>query len=163
MVRSCCCSGTQGNTIPNFLGDCTMKNHWQTYRELELIPDSVTNAEPTLAPLQKWLSYHWQAFYNSLTYQDVVDQPIEYLEECYQLDCETAAQPPSVWAQLWELLTRPIGKLRSPSHPSEPRIQQIQDREGHTWWQAYDPISGQMTYLSSEQEVQIWLEERLYF
>uniref|UniRef100_B8HZC6 Uncharacterized protein n=1 Tax=Cyanothece sp. (strain PCC 7425 / ATCC 29141) TaxID=395961 RepID=B8HZC6_CYAP4 len=34
------------------------------------------------------------------------------------------------------------------------------DRYGHLWWYAYDPVTGRVGWLSSEDEVRAWIEER---
>jgi hypothetical protein len=46
---------------------------------------------------------------------------------------------------------------------SEPNIWQTMDRHGNLWWHAYDPATGQTSYLSSEEEVLIWLDQRHSF
>ncbi|MBD3886632.1 hypothetical protein IFO70_33755 [Phormidium tenue FACHB-886] len=45
---------------------------------------------------------------------------------------------------------------------SEPRIWQVRDRSGNTYWRAYDLMSGRSLVCSTEQEVRIWLEQVLY-
>jgi hypothetical protein len=140
-----------------------MKTQWQDYRELELIPDSVPPPDIPQAPIVRWLYDNCQALYNNLTCSLSADQPVDYLEQCFQLDCDRSNQFPSFGELIWRFFTYPLGSKRSTASHKEPKIRQIQDREGQTWWQAYDPITGQTTYLSSEHEVQIWLEERLYF
>lgn len=36
------------------------------------------------------------------------------------------------------------------------------DRQGHTYWHAYDPLTGNSTCLSSEAEMRIWIEQHYY-
>ena len=42
----------------------------------------------------------------------------------------------------------------------EPKIWEKRDRLGNTFFKVYDPASDRFIYLSSENEVRIWLEER---
>ena len=49
--------------------------------------------------------------------------------------------------------------LQKLTAPADVKIQKI-NRNGSTYWSVYDPTSGQSAYLSSEQEVRIWLEQR---
>lgn len=46
---------------------------------------------------------------------------------------------------------------------NEPDIWQTTDRHGNLWWHAYDPVTGQTSYLSSEEEVLMWLDQRHSF
>lgn len=43
---------------------------------------------------------------------------------------------------------------------SEIKIEEKCDRQGNTYWYAYDPATGYSTYLATEQEVLAWIEER---
>lgn len=45
---------------------------------------------------------------------------------------------------------------------SDPHIVQRQTSEGQSYFEVYDPISRQVTYLETEQEVRSWLEQRYY-
>lgn len=36
------------------------------------------------------------------------------------------------------------------------------DRFGHSYWQAYDPKSGDSTFLGTEAEMRIWIEQSYY-
>lgn len=60
------------------------------------------------------------------------------------------------FANLWHSLTRFHGT-------NEPDIWQTMDRHGNLWWNAYDPATGQISYLSSEEEVLMWLDQRHSF
>lgn len=42
------------------------------------------------------------------------------------------------------------------------KIQEKCDRQGNTYWYVYDPTTGDSTYLATEQEVLIWIEERYH-
>jgi hypothetical protein len=39
-------------------------------------------------------------------------------------------------------------------------IQQVTE-QGRPWWYAYEAATGDMTYLESEQDIEMWLEEQL--
>lgn len=43
---------------------------------------------------------------------------------------------------------------------SEPRVTIITDREGQTWWRAYNPRTRQLQWLTSETEALMWLEDQ---
>ncbi|MUL35422.1 hypothetical protein BWI75_03380 [Gloeocapsopsis sp. AAB1 = 1H9] len=45
----------------------------------------------------------------------------------------------------------------------ELQVWQSSDRDGHTWWNAYDPITGRTTKRNSETEMRAWIEERYYY
>lgn len=138
-----------------------MKSRWQNYKELELIPDTVGDPNRHRIALWDWLSRRQQSRLTKLIENSSFEEKVGYLERSLTLDCEATAGSSSFWERLWQMLNQPIPGIWQRS-PQEPQISQIADREGHLWWQAYDPLTGQTTYLDSEEEVQIWLEERLY-
>jgi hypothetical protein len=43
---------------------------------------------------------------------------------------------------------------------AEPKVWQKRDRKGNLFFQVYDPRTGQVARLSSENEVRAWIEER---
>lgn len=45
---------------------------------------------------------------------------------------------------------------------AEPQIWQKRDRAGNFWWHAVDPATGQSTWLNSEDEARIWIEQLHY-
>ncbi|MEB3274226.1 MAG: hypothetical protein ACO4CG_07710 [Prochlorothrix sp.] len=45
---------------------------------------------------------------------------------------------------------------------TEPQIWQHQDRQGHEWFEVYEPHSHHHFCFSSEQEVRDWLDQRFY-
>ncbi|HEY9779635.1 MAG TPA: hypothetical protein V6D09_05810 [Leptolyngbyaceae cyanobacterium] len=57
---------------------------------------------------------------------------------------------------LWQALTAAI--VRKP----EVQIWQTGNRAGKTWWNVYNPNTGELAKLGSEQEVRIWLEQSYY-
>jgi hypothetical protein len=58
--------------------------------------------------------------------------------------------------RLWQAL---VSSVRT---TQEPKINWIRDRQGHSYFKIYNPITGQHHYASSEQEVRIWLERSRY-
>ncbi|MFB2895737.1 hypothetical protein ACE1CI_22750 [Aerosakkonemataceae cyanobacterium BLCC-F50] len=48
------------------------------------------------------------------------------------------------------------------NHASELKVWQSRDRKGHTWWNAYDPTTGNSISLDSEAEMRMWIEDRYY-
>ncbi len=44
--------------------------------------------------------------------------------------------------------------------PNEIRIWQVSDRQGEIYWKAYDPYTNTTNYLSSENDLRVWLEQR---
>jgi hypothetical protein len=45
---------------------------------------------------------------------------------------------------------------------TEPHVWKTQDATGHAQWKAYDPVTKHSAECSSEEEMQVWLEERHY-
>ncbi|MBC7972550.1 MAG: hypothetical protein H7Z11_20890 [Verrucomicrobia bacterium] len=85
---------------------------------------------------------------------------MEYLERRLKLACDRACRV-SARGKLWSLLNRPLGFGQQLSQV-EPEIRQTLDQTGQTWWNVYDPRTGQTVFLESEAEVRVWLEARLY-
>ncbi|MBW4519995.1 MAG: hypothetical protein KME16_09900 [Scytolyngbya sp. HA4215-MV1] len=139
-----------------------MKTQWQVYKELELIPESVPSPVKNRPVLTAWFLRNWQSLWNSINRKHMDGHPIEFLEGCLALDYSRLASENRSWHKIrqsfnhffanWDLL---------PTYP-EPQIRRIFDHQGQAWWHAYDPVTGQAVYLETEEEVQIWLEERLY-
>ncbi len=138
-----------------------MNYQWEIYKALELLPDTVPPPPRHGIACLTWLNHYRRAKLNLLAEKRSFEQQVGYLERSLTLDYAHQNTFTGLWEKLWDVLNRPLVWGLSPAC-EEPQISQITDREGHLWWQAYDPITGQTTYLDSEQEVQIWLEERLY-
>jgi hypothetical protein len=136
-----------------------MKTQWQIYKELELIPDSVSVPPANNLAFAMRLSQVWRSLLDTATKKPLHEQQIEYLERCLALDCSNRSS--NVWQQFWAFLNQPL-VLPKLSASGEPQVWQSLDRAGQTWWHVYDPTTGQMADLESEEEVCIWLEERLY-
>ncbi|MBD3883749.1 hypothetical protein IFO70_18460 [Phormidium tenue FACHB-886] len=63
---------------------------------------------------------------------------------------------PSRLRHFWErLLTLLSGR-------TEPQIWRKRDRAGNWYFQVFDPATGELSMLGSEQEVRIWIEQRYY-
>lgn len=46
------------------------------------------------------------------------------------------------------------------TRPNEVRIWQVSDRQGESYWKAYDPYTNTTNYLNSENDLRVWLEQR---
>ncbi len=135
-------------------GAFNMKNKWQIYQELELIPDSIPAPQATEKTLVRPLAEVWRSLINRLTKNLSYQQKIERLEKCLARDC---VQHPNGWQKLWLFLNQPIMKS-SLSHFSEPLVWKTSDN-GQTWWHICEPLTGEQFVLDSEEEVRIWLDE----
>jgi hypothetical protein len=76
---------------------------------------------------------------------------------------DSVPQPKSGLAGIAERLARMWRSLEFLGHSREPNIWQTMDRHGNLWWHAYDPTTGQTSYLSSQEEVLMWLDQRNSF
>ena len=63
-----------------------MKTQWQTYKALELIPDSAP--EPKANHLMQGLliSHLWRSLINALAQEHVYEQRRDYFERCWAID-----------------------------------------------------------------------------
>ena len=52
--------------------------------------------------------------------------------------------------------------LRASTESNEIQVWQKADCYSNIYWQAYDPKTGESTSLSSEAEMQIWIEQHYY-
>ncbi len=144
-----------------------MKTQWQIYQELELLPTTLQAPQAVMSPVAAYLGNRWRSLLDRQTSKLDYEQQVDYLERRLALNGYETTGKASAFRQLWKLLNQPLNLGRGfgqsvASHP-EPEIRQTLDTTGHRWWQVYDPLTGQTTYLESEAEVQIWLEERLYY
>lgn len=62
----------------------------------------------------------------------------------------------SVVKAIWQRL------LRILTISNELQVVKKKDRNGNTYWQAYDPATGKSTSLGSEAEMRVWIEQRYY-
>lgn len=137
---------------------------WQTYKNLELIPDVVKEPQASNSAFLNRLVTGWRSLVDTVVEKLSEEQQIKHLEKCWILNWteDINTNQTSVWPTLWLILNQPIfnkGLITSP----EPEIRQLSDSSGHVFWSAYDPLTRQEVFLESEEEVQIWLEERLYY
>lgn len=76
---------------------------------------------------------------------------------------ESVMQPKTGLAGIGEWFANVGRFLGLSERTNEPDIWQTMDRHGNLWWHAYDPATGQTSYLSSEEEVLMWLDQRHSF
>jgi hypothetical protein len=76
---------------------------------------------------------------------------------------DTVPQPKAGLAGFVQQFGRVWRSLEILGCSGEPNIWQSMDRHGNLWWHAYDPATGQTSYLSSEEEVLMWLDQRHSF
>lgn len=136
--------------------------HWKAYQELELVPDRI----PEPDTINSVVAYQLVKVWGSIVRRKVEKLPptiqIQHLERCWFRDgMEHASRSSGIWRSLWAALNRPLF-AQGVTAISEPEIRQVADHQGQVWWCAYDPRTGRRTYLESEEEVQIWLEQRFY-
>ena len=57
-----------------------------------------------------------------------------------------------------------LGKAFLEGLTAEPelRVWHETDRQGNTWWYAYDPLTRRSTRQASEDDLRIWIEQRYY-
>ena len=139
-----------------------MKSQWQTYRELELLSDMV-EPQPLHSPLVASVDRWWRALLSHRAGKLDYEDQVEYLERRFTLSCGRSMARTQVWQKLWRLLNQPIKFEPYMRTHLEPEIRQTLDRTGQAWWTVYDPLTGKTAYLASEADVQIWLQERLYY
>lgn len=58
--------------------------------------------------------------------------------------------------KIWQYLIAVLTKQ------NELQVKQKSDRFGNTWWNAYDPATGESVSFGSETEMLIWIEQRYY-
>lgn len=76
---------------------------WQTYKQLELLPDSAPSPRSAVpAVIAGWF---WQKLLDLLMDELVEEQQIEYLDRCWQLTVtEQSDQQASTLKRLWTLM-----------------------------------------------------------
>lgn len=140
-----------------------MKTQWQIYKELELIPDSVSAPSThKLAFLLRW-DQAYRSLLKPLSKKPSHEQQVDYLEGCLAIDCAKAHTDKNlhIWHRFWTFLNQPVVFPKLFVNP-EPQVWKSADRAGYTWWHVYDPLTGQTADLESEEEVCIWIEEHIY-
>lgn len=134
-----------------------MENYWQIYQQLEQIPAAVPQQQTTASPIVKQVIKIWRSLLDKDAAQLTQIQQIQRLERCYESDL--VVRRPSGWQRLWTVLNQPLLSLRF-SQCQEPQVWKTIDSVGRVWWHVFDPNTGRTASLDSEEEVQIWLEER---
>lgn len=81
-----------------------IKPHWQLYKELECLPDSIL--EPTAEPavLTFPLRTAWKVLMNVLAQELVYEQQIEFLERCLDNDLDKKDSSKNFWGKFWRLI-----------------------------------------------------------
>jgi hypothetical protein len=134
---------------------------WQTYRQLEQIPDAGTAPYASRSVVVLQIDKAWQRWKNRSLQKLTSKQQIQHLEQSLALeDAPVDTDKTSFWRTLWVFLNQPIFELSDWSN-QEPKVQQVSDQGGQVWWYVYDPQTHESVYLESETEVLIWLEEHL--
>lgn len=81
-----------------------MKNQWQLYKQLELIPDSVSQSPTKQTVVVFPLKIVWRVLINALANELVYEQQVEYLERCLA-QSQTELHPTNnTWHSLWNLI-----------------------------------------------------------
>lgn len=135
-----------------------MKTQWQIYKELELLPDSLSAPSERKFTGVTPLGKVWQRLIDAFAKKLSDQQQVEHLERSFARDCSFS--PIITWQIIWTFLNQPLF-VPSLSASSEPQIWTTLEGDGNIWWHVYDPMTGQKNVLGSEQEVLIWLEEHL--
>lgn len=136
-----------------------MNPQWQTYKQSELISDTVPEPPVNHSLLVTWLNPGWRFCVNQSLWRRSSLGQIHHVERCWFLENSGKAEiQTSGWQRLWIFLNQPIEVCLGLTN--EPEIQQVADQCGQVWWYIYDPLTGQSFYLESEAEVLTWLEER---
>ncbi len=139
-----------------------MKTQWQIYKQLEGLDRTIPRPQVLESTVAARMDRLWQRLVQRLLEKQSYDQQLHHLQACLRLDGsgQTHDKGSKAWDKRWVILNQPIFEWKPATR--EPKVQRILDQGGQPWWYAYDPRTGQSTYLESEEEVQIWLEERLH-
>lgn len=141
-----------------------MKNQWYTYIKLEQLSRTVPAPFVSHSIIVNRLSSIWRSLTHKMVDKLTHSEQVELLERCVTFDWHSVESngKSSFWYNLWIVLNQPLFAWTL-NCSQEPKIQQILDQDGHLWWYAFDPLTGQTTYLESEADVQSWLEERFHY
>lgn len=137
-----------------------MELHWRIYQVLELIPKAVHEPATSHSALATWARQNWQSLIERFTDTLAPNQQIDHLERCWsksEFEADRAANTDIFRVVCSVLIQSLSAKYRSLQ--SEPQIRRVTGSEGNYWY-AYDPVTGQTTYLESERDIDRWLEER---
>lgn len=86
--------------------DSKLDSQWQTYKQLELLPESITRSNRTNARFMFGLSWAWESLIKLLVAELIAEKRAdEYLDRCWALDgFDTKSSPTSHLKQLWVLM-----------------------------------------------------------
>ena len=83
----------------------TNNKQWQTYKQLELISDSVPNPDVRASTFTSGLNFAWRSLLSLLMDELVDEQQVEYIERCWALnEFGQKAKPSSPLQRLWVLM-----------------------------------------------------------
>jgi hypothetical protein len=136
-----------------------MKTQWQIYKELELIPESVSKPEANPSLVAKQVDKAVRSLATQLDGKLHHEQQVDHLEYCLTLN------PGATDAGAWGKLRRSLGQFWQRLElmaSSEPKIWQSPDRSGRMLWHIRDPKTGERIDLESEAEVYVWIEQSFY-
>lgn len=137
-----------------------MNSQWHTYQALELIPEALPAPQVQHSILVRRLSRGWRSLLDRFDQTLTQEQQLERLEQCYDAEIKPAAK--LWWRSLWLALNQPLFTWKH-APALEPQIWQSADFGGCIYWHIYDPVTGRAAILNSETEVQIWLDEHIYY
>ncbi|MGD1927386.1 MAG: hypothetical protein ACFB12_00640 [Leptolyngbyaceae cyanobacterium] len=80
-------------------------------------------------------------------------------EQAPLIDSETAR---GAHQSRWSQLGRAIVNYLVGAQAQDPTIWTKRDREGHLYYEAYDPVTRTRHHFDSERAVRVWLDERYY-
>ncbi len=136
-----------------------MEIRWQNYRNLEMIPNTVRHPGISTSAFATWVQQRLQGFNKSFANHLAPQQQVEHLERCWSKSELEISETNyiNIFGVIWSVLKQSV-LHRISSQQQEPTIQRLQGTQG-SFWYAYDPVTGQTTYLESERELDRWLEE----
>jgi hypothetical protein len=82
----------------------SMKNQWQLYKKLELIPDSASQPMNKQGIITFPLQLAWKVLIDALAKELVYEQQIEYLERCLAQSQSEFYLTNNTWQKLWSLM-----------------------------------------------------------
>ncbi|MEC4985865.1 MAG: hypothetical protein SAJ37_11625 [Oscillatoria sp. PMC 1068.18] len=90
----------------SLINSVTNQLQWQTYKQLELLPNSVENPQLKKTKFALGLDLVWRSLIVALTKELIYrDQQVEYLERCWALEFEQNSPTNSNTLQkLWTLI-----------------------------------------------------------
>ncbi|MBW4490705.1 MAG: hypothetical protein KME12_23270 [Trichocoleus desertorum ATA4-8-CV12] len=139
-----------------------MKNQWQNYRDWKLIANLQPQRQTQDLRFSDRLAQIWRSLVDAGIKAFSDQEQTEHLNRCWSLDAPQGqpTNPFNICHLLWLNVRQALSNQLITSE--EPEIQQFSDRDGSQGWSVANPRTGQKTYLQSEDEVRVWLEERFY-